>query len=204
MRILIVNPNTPRLDDREGGGGRPRRRRTRHHHPRRHLAHGAASIEGITTARSPCPACWRKSARRRQRVLTRRSSPVSTIRAGCGARHERRAGARPLPVGGDHGVLPRASLHRGDDAGALAVAFGGPDAPLRHGDRARVRAADIPVLELEDAASGALGKLTAEIEAALREDCAEAIVLAVPAWPTSPPPFRPATACPSSTASRRR
>ncbi len=45
------------------------------------------------------------------------------------------------------------------------------------GDRARVRAADIPVLELEDAASGAIGKLRAEIEKALSEDGAEAIVL---------------------------
>ncbi|WP_377289933.1 aspartate/glutamate racemase family protein [Rhizobium sp. SG2393] len=45
------------------------------------------------------------------------------------------------------------------------------------GGRAKVRAADIPVLELEDAASGALGKLSAQIEAALAEDGAEAIVL---------------------------
>ncbi|MGO7585560.1 aspartate/glutamate racemase family protein [Rhizobium ruizarguesonis] len=45
------------------------------------------------------------------------------------------------------------------------------------GDRARVRASDIPVLELEDAASGAIGKLRAEIERALSEDRAEAIVL---------------------------
>ena len=45
------------------------------------------------------------------------------------------------------------------------------------GDRVRVRASDIPVLELEDAASGAIGKLKAEIEKALREDGAEAIVL---------------------------
>ncbi|OAP40098.1 Asp/Glu/hydantoin racemase [Sinorhizobium glycinis] len=45
------------------------------------------------------------------------------------------------------------------------------------GDRAKVRAADIPVLELEDAASGALGKLRGQIERALDEDGAEAIVL---------------------------
>jgi allantoin racemase len=45
------------------------------------------------------------------------------------------------------------------------------------GDRARVRASDIPVLELEDEASGAIGKLRAEIERALTEDGAEAIVL---------------------------
>ncbi len=45
------------------------------------------------------------------------------------------------------------------------------------GGRARVRASDIPVLELEDAASGAIGKLRAEIERALSEDGAEAIVL---------------------------
>ncbi|WP_027664198.1 aspartate/glutamate racemase family protein [Rhizobium leguminosarum] len=45
------------------------------------------------------------------------------------------------------------------------------------GDRAKVRASDIPVLELEDAASGAIGKLRAEIERALVEDGAEAIVL---------------------------
>jgi allantoin racemase len=45
------------------------------------------------------------------------------------------------------------------------------------GERARVRASDIPVLELENAASGAIGKLRAEIERALREDGAEAIVL---------------------------
>jgi len=45
------------------------------------------------------------------------------------------------------------------------------------GDRARVRASDIPVLELENEASGAIGKLRAEIERALAEDGAEAIVL---------------------------
>ncbi|MDE1991129.1 MAG: aspartate/glutamate racemase family protein [Rhizobiaceae bacterium] len=45
------------------------------------------------------------------------------------------------------------------------------------GDRAKVRAADIPVLELEDPASGAIGRLQAEIEKALAEDGAEAIVL---------------------------
>ncbi|MBY5346324.1 aspartate/glutamate racemase family protein [Rhizobium leguminosarum] len=45
------------------------------------------------------------------------------------------------------------------------------------GDRAKVRASDIPVLELEDPASGAIGKLRAEIERALSEDGAEAIVL---------------------------
>ncbi|MFB2550710.1 aspartate/glutamate racemase family protein [Ensifer soli] len=45
------------------------------------------------------------------------------------------------------------------------------------GGRARVRAADIPVLELEDPASGALPKLRSEIERALAEDGAEAIVL---------------------------
>ncbi|AWI60807.1 aspartate/glutamate racemase family protein [Sinorhizobium fredii] len=45
------------------------------------------------------------------------------------------------------------------------------------GDRAKVRAADIPVLELEDAASGALDKLKGQIERALEEDGAEAIVL---------------------------
>lgn len=45
------------------------------------------------------------------------------------------------------------------------------------GDRAKVRASDIPVLELENEASGAIGKLRAEIERALDEDGAEAIVL---------------------------
>ena len=45
------------------------------------------------------------------------------------------------------------------------------------GHRAKVRAADIPVLELEEKASGALGKLRGEIERALDEDGAEAIVL---------------------------
>ncbi len=43
--------------------------------------------------------------------------------------------------------------------------------------RAKVRASDIPVLQLEDPASGAIGKLRAEIERALAEDGAEAIVL---------------------------
>jgi allantoin racemase len=45
------------------------------------------------------------------------------------------------------------------------------------GGRAKVRASDIPVLELENEASGAIGKLRAEIERALVEDGAEAIVL---------------------------
>ena len=42
---------------------------------------------------------------------------------------------------------------------------------------ARVRAAEVPVLDLEDAASGARARIEAEIGAALREDRAEAIVL---------------------------
>ena len=45
------------------------------------------------------------------------------------------------------------------------------------GGRAKVRAADIPVLELEDPASGAISKLRRQIELALAEDGAEAIVL---------------------------
>jgi allantoin racemase len=45
------------------------------------------------------------------------------------------------------------------------------------GARAKVRASDIPGLELEDSSSGAIGKLRAEIERALAEDGAEAIVL---------------------------
>ncbi|QFI70188.1 aspartate/glutamate racemase family protein [Sinorhizobium alkalisoli] len=51
---------------------------------------------------------------------------------------------------------------------------------IRHygmGGRAKVRAADIPVLELEDEASGAIQKLRRQIERALEEDGAEAIVL---------------------------
>jgi allantoin racemase len=43
--------------------------------------------------------------------------------------------------------------------------------------RARVRAADIPVLSLEDPASGAVAKLRAEIARAIEQDRAEAIVL---------------------------
>ncbi|WP_185970368.1 MULTISPECIES: aspartate/glutamate racemase family protein [unclassified Mesorhizobium] len=43
--------------------------------------------------------------------------------------------------------------------------------------RARVRAADIPVLSLEDTTSGAVEKLRAEIARAIDEDRAEAIVL---------------------------
>jgi allantoin racemase len=43
--------------------------------------------------------------------------------------------------------------------------------------RARVRAADIPVLALEDPMSGALSKLRSEIGRAIAEDRAEAIVL---------------------------
>lgn len=45
------------------------------------------------------------------------------------------------------------------------------------GGRVRVRAADIPVLALEDPGSGALERIRAEINAALAEDRAEAIVL---------------------------
>src|SRR5690606_26191201 len=45
------------------------------------------------------------------------------------------------------------------------------------GGRAKVRAADIPVLSLEDPASTARERLCREIEIALREDRAEAIVL---------------------------
>ncbi|TGS95733.1 aspartate/glutamate racemase family protein, partial [Mesorhizobium sp. M8A.F.Ca.ET.213.01.1.1] len=43
--------------------------------------------------------------------------------------------------------------------------------------RARVRAADIPVLALEDPSSGAIVKLRDEIARAIEQDRAEAIVL---------------------------
>ncbi|GAB1583673.1 MULTISPECIES: aspartate/glutamate racemase family protein [Phyllobacteriaceae] len=43
--------------------------------------------------------------------------------------------------------------------------------------RAKVRAADIPVLSLEDPASGAIDRLKQEIDRAIAEDRAEAIVL---------------------------
>lgn len=43
--------------------------------------------------------------------------------------------------------------------------------------RCRVRAAEVPVLALEDHASGAVAKIEHEVAAALREDRAEAIVL---------------------------
>ena len=56
--------------------------------------------------------------------------------------------------------------------------------PLEHlihrygmGGRAKVRAADIPVLSLEDPTSNALARLRSEIDAAIREDRAEAIIL---------------------------
>jgi allantoin racemase len=42
---------------------------------------------------------------------------------------------------------------------------------------ARVRAAEIPVLELDDPASDAAGRISAEIDAAISDDGAEAIVL---------------------------
>lgn len=45
------------------------------------------------------------------------------------------------------------------------------------GHRAKVRAADIPVLQLEEEGSGALDKLRRQIELALEKDGAEAIVL---------------------------
>jgi len=45
------------------------------------------------------------------------------------------------------------------------------------GSRVNVRASDIPVLELEDPSPHAIGKLRAEIERALADDGAEAIVL---------------------------
>ena len=44
-------------------------------------------------------------------------------------------------------------------------------------DRCRVRASGVPVLALEDPASGALDKVEGEIERAIREDRAECIVL---------------------------
>ncbi|MEQ1955899.1 aspartate/glutamate racemase family protein [Mesorhizobium sp. CN2-181] len=44
-------------------------------------------------------------------------------------------------------------------------------------ERAKVRAAEIPVLSLEDPSSGSTSKLEAEIERAIEEDKAEAIVL---------------------------
>ncbi|QRM55946.1 aspartate/glutamate racemase family protein [Sinorhizobium sp. BG8] len=53
------------------------------------------------------------------------------------------------------------------------------DLATRYGmaHRAKVRAADIPVLELEEKGTGALGKLRHQIERALEDDGAEAIVL---------------------------
>jgi allantoin racemase len=44
-------------------------------------------------------------------------------------------------------------------------------------DRCTVRASGVPVLALEDPDSGAFARITAEIEAAIRDDRAEAIIL---------------------------
>ena len=44
-------------------------------------------------------------------------------------------------------------------------------------DRCRVRAAEVPVLALEDPASGAVARVEAEIGQAMREDSAECIIL---------------------------
>ena len=88
-----------------------------------------------------------------------------------GDRHLR-GGARRLRV------VHRAALHRRHHDGALARAdrAAGRIATAWPA-RARVRAADIPVLSLEDPASGATAKLRGEIARALDEDRAEAIVL---------------------------
>ncbi|MDX3929694.1 MAG: aspartate/glutamate racemase family protein [Shinella sp.] len=53
------------------------------------------------------------------------------------------------------------------------------DLATRYGmaNRAKVRAADIPVLQLEETGSDAIAKLRGQIELALKEDGAEAIVL---------------------------
>ena len=81
--------------------------------------------------------------------------------------------------------------------------YGRPRPALRPG----VRACEVPVLALDDPASGARGKLSAEIERAKSEEGAEAIVLGCAGMAAelfAGPLARTSMICRSSTASRRR
>ncbi len=138
------------------------------------------------TGRSPSPACSSNCKERAGRRLRRgHHRLLRRYRARCGAQPCRCSGARALRSRRRHGRLPGPALHRRDDAGALARADRESGPALRHGRPRKVRAADIPVLELEDPASERHCEAARRDRAgtprrpARRRSCS-----AVPAWPT--------------------
>ena len=179
MRILVVNPNTTEsMTARIGTAARALAL------PSTEIvavnpAHGPASIEGYFDEAFAVPGMIEEM---RKGEKAGAQGFVVACFDDTGLEAARCAVAGPV-VGIGEAAFHLASLiaHRFSVVTTLSRSIAPIETNLmKYGlDRrcARVRACEVPVLALEDPASGARGKLSAEIERAKAEDGAEAIVL---------------------------
>ena len=179
MRLLVVNPNTTALDDRKDRRRGARRRRRRAPRSSRSIrSPGRPASRAITTRCSPIPgliAEMQKAGRGRchdHRLLRRH-------RARCRAQLLRRAGDRHRRGGVPPGEPDRRQVLGGDDAGALGAGDRAQPRPLRP-DAAAAPGCGRPTSRCSSSKSPARparGRISREIDRAIQEDHAEAIVL---------------------------
>ena len=179
MRLLVVNPNTSASMTqaigeaaREAAGGRAEV-------VARNPAHGPASIEGYFDEAFAVPGLL-------EEILRGEAEGFGAFIIACfddtGLEAARCAAAGPV-IGIGEAAFHMASLiaHRFSVVTTLSRSIAPIEANLvKYGlERrcARVRACEVPVLALEDPASGARAKLSAEIGRAKADDGCQAIVL---------------------------
>lgn len=184
MEILVVNPNTTAsMTARIGAAARAAAAPGT-----RILAvnptMGPASIEGYYDEALAVPGLLEEITRR-EREAARAGTPLAGTVIACFddvGLDAARCVARGPVVGICEAAMQTASLLGGSFGVVTTLRRSVPALERlaqRYGmaGRCRVRAADVPVLALEDPASGALERLRAEIARSLDEDGAESIVL---------------------------
>jgi allantoin racemase len=186
MEILVVNPNTTAsMTARIGAAARAAAAPGT-----RILAvnptMGPASIEGYYDEALAVPGLLEEITRReREREAARAGTPLAGTVIACfddvGLDAARCVASGPV-VGICEAAMQTASLLGGSFGVVTTLQRSVPALERlaqRYGvaGRCRVRAADVPVLALEDPASGALDRLRAEIARSLNEDGAESVVL---------------------------
>jgi len=179
MRLLVVNPNTSASMTEAIGHAARKAAAGAGEVVARNPAHGPASIEGYFDEAFAVPGLI-------EEILRGEAEGFEAFVIACfddtGLEAARCAVAGPV-IGIGEAAFHMASLisHRFSVVTTLSRSIAPIEANLaKYGlDRrcARVRACEVPVLALEDPASGARAKLSAEIRRAKDEDGCEAIVL---------------------------
>ena len=179
MRLLVVNPNTSASMTQAIGQAARKAAGGMSEVVARNPAHGPASIEGYFDEAFAVPGLL-------EEILRGEAEGFEAYIIACfddtGLEAARCAAAGPV-IGIGEAAFHMASLisHRFSVVTTLSRSIAPIEANLmKYGlERrcARVRACEVPVLALEDPASGARAKLSAEIARARDEDGCEAIVL---------------------------